>query len=78
MLTTHARTRMQQRGILAAVIDDLLTWGRAEHDHHGGTILYFDRSARATTRRSSRAYLVLSNDGSVITVGHRVRRLPRA
>lgn len=76
-LTDHARARMRQRGIPAAVVADLLAYGRAEHDHRGGTIVYFDRKARAYTRRSSRAYLVLANDGTVVTVGHRYRRISR-
>ena len=78
MLSAHALTRMQQRGIPAAVVDDLLDWGRAVHDHRGAEIFFFDRKARAATRRSSSAYLVVSTDGTVITVGHRVRRLPRS
>jgi hypothetical protein len=76
-LTDHARTRMRQRGIPAAVVADLLAYGRSEHDHRGGTIVYFDREARAYARRSSRAYLVLANDGTVVTVGHRYRRIAR-
>jgi hypothetical protein len=76
-LTDHARARMRQRGIPAAVVADLLAYGRTEHDHRGGTIVYFDREARAYARRSSRAYLVLANDGSVVTVGHRYRRISR-
>ncbi|MGE5525280.1 MAG: DUF4258 domain-containing protein [Rhodospirillaceae bacterium] len=76
-LTDHARARMRQRGIPDAVVADLLAYGRAEHDHRGGTIVYFDREARAYTRRNSRAYLVLAGDGSVVTVGHRYRRIVR-
>jgi len=76
-LTDHARARMRQRGIPDAVVADLLAYGRTEHDHRGGTIVYFDRKVRAYARRSSRAYLVLAGDGSVITVGHRYRRISR-
>ncbi len=46
-VTTHARRRMQQRGIPAAVLEDLLDYGRAMHDHRGAMVLYFDRHARA-------------------------------
>ena len=77
-LTEHARARMRQRGIPAAVVADLLAYGRTEHDHRGGAIVYFDREARAYARRNSRAYLVLADDGSVVTVGHRYRRIFRA
>ena len=75
--TDHARARMRQRGITDAVVGDLLAYGRTEHDHRGGTIVYFDREARAYTRRSSRAYLVLASDGSIVIVGHRYRRITR-
>jgi hypothetical protein len=78
MLTEHAVARMQQRGIPAAVVNDLLAYGRSEHDHRGGTILYFDRKARTYAKRSSSAYLVLGSDGTVVTVGHRYRRIPRS
>jgi hypothetical protein len=77
-LTDHARARMRQRGIPDAVVADLLAYGRSEHDHRGGTIPYFDREARACARRSSRAYLVLANDGTVVTVGHRYKRIVKA
>ncbi|HWI14281.1 MAG TPA: hypothetical protein VNT02_08505 [Burkholderiales bacterium] len=76
-LTDHARARMRQRGIPDAVVADLLAYGRAEHDHRGCTVVYFDREARAYARRNSRAYLVLAGDGSVVTVGHRYRRISR-
>ncbi len=76
-LTDHARARMRQRGIPAAVVDDLLAYGRSEHDHRGGTIVYFDRNARAYAGRNSRAYLVIGQDGAVVTVGHRYRRIVR-
>ena len=35
-LTDHARTRMQQRGILAAAIEALLDYGNARHLHSKG------------------------------------------
>lgn len=85
--TNHARARMQQRGISAAAIDLLLDYGRAAHDHHGGEIVFFDKSARvrlaktgpagAKAARLARTYAVLGGDGRVLTVGHRFRRIPR-
>jgi hypothetical protein len=86
--TDHARARMQQRGISAAAIDLLFSYGASAHDHHGGEIVYFDKSARArlastnpaaarAAARLSRTYAIVGSDGMVVTVGHRFRRIPR-
>ncbi|OGA65451.1 MAG: hypothetical protein A3G81_12535 [Betaproteobacteria bacterium RIFCSPLOWO2_12_FULL_65_14] len=80
--TEHARARMQQRGISAAAIDMLLSYGRTSHDHHGGEIVFFDKAARErlakqdpAAARLARTYAVLGSDGMVVTVGHRYRRI---
>ena len=85
-LTTHARVRMQQRGIPPAVLQALLDYGREAHDHRGCRIVQFDKRSR---RRAARelgaplyrgleryfgAYAVVGEDDAVITVGHRVGR----
>ena len=87
-LTSHARTRMQQRGIASHALDMLLSYGREVHDHHGAVILYMDKAAQKRLAAASRAknevrrlsglYAVLSRHGQVITVGHRTRRINRA
>jgi len=86
-LTHHARSRLQQRGISASVLDCLVKFGRKAHDHRGAEIRYFDHCSRsklfdAIGRDSFRriedkldTYVVLSNDGVVITVGHRTKRI---
>lgn len=88
-LSMHARVRMQRRGIPPQVVESLLQCGRVQHDHHGGRIVFFDRSTwgRACqngfsglgreARRYRRAYLVLGDDGMVRTVSHRYRRIKR-
>jgi hypothetical protein len=82
-LTSHARARMQQRGISPAVLDVLLEYGREAHDHRGCLIVRFDkrsrrRAARALGRELFRrverhlgAYAVIGPDDAVVTVGHR-------
>ena len=87
--STHAVTRMQQRGIDVDAVDLLFRYGREQHDHHGGTILYFDRAARVritrefdrealrALRSKLRIYAVLGHTGNVITVGHRHERIRR-
>ena len=90
IVTEHARTRMQQRGISAAAIDVLLNYGRSSHDHQGCCeLVYFDKAARARLARHNpaaareaqrlcRTYAVVGSDGAVVTVGHRYRRISRA
>jgi hypothetical protein len=85
MLTRHARSRMQQRGIAPDLLDSLLCYGTEQHDRHGGVIVYIDRRARRRLARDRHArrtdldrlqglYAVLAG-GCVATVGHRYRRL---
>ena len=86
-VTSHARARMQQRGIGAEALDILLSYGREAYDHHGAVILYMDKAAQRRlasasveknpARRLAGLYAVLSRHGQVITVGHRTRRINR-
>lgn len=90
MLTAHAQARMQQRGIRADALECLLRYGREAYDHRGCVVLYLDKAARrlvqreadADTRkelsRLARTYAVLSGSGTVVTVGHRYRRITRS
>jgi len=83
-LTEHARVRMQQRAIPRAAVEALLAYGKGAHDHHGATILYFDKAARRRLRRERLdrvlehqldAFAVVALNGEVVTVGHRSRRI---
>ena len=88
-LSQHAATRMQQRGIPPAVLECLLEYGRLQYDHHGGAIVFLDKAARRRFAREQggeplkrlekhlRAYAVIATDGTVKTVGHRYKRIPR-
>lgn len=85
--TQHARVRLQQRGIPHDVVNELLDFGREIHNHHGSSVLYFDRQARERLRRAQgdanyrrleshlNAFVVIGRHGQVVTVGHRTRRL---
>ena len=88
VLTAHAQARMQQRGIPAAVVETLLEHGAVQHDHLGGRIVYFSRKARQRLlskgrlgrdqmEKVRRAYLVLTGEGRVRTVGWRYQRITR-
>ena len=88
MITPHAQTRMQQRGLTPGHVDLLLTYGSVAHDHHGAEIYHFDKSAlrrlehawgRTLVRKLDglrRAYAVVS-EGRVVTTGHRYDRIHR-
>ena len=80
--TDHARTRMQQRGIRLQAIEALLDHGHARHLHSKGRVLvFFDRKSASAAAQAAdklrRTYAILGSDGTVITVGHRYRRIPR-
>ena len=85
-LSEHAAIRMQQRGIPHAALECLLKYGCVQHDHHGGAIVFFDKAARrrlmnavplAKLEKHLDAYAVIAIDGTITTVGHRYKRIPR-
>lgn len=88
-LSLHARQRIQQRGISRQALDYVLAYGRVSHDHHGGRVVWLDRRSKARLGRieGSRVlrrldkhlntYAVMDTDGTVLTVGHRYRRIQR-
>lgn len=89
MITHHAQTRMQQRALSQTVVEAILQFGEVERSH--GADRYFmtkptrrkladamgEPFARAHERELD-AYLVVADDGSLITCAHRTRRLRRA
>ena len=87
--TLHARQRMQQRGIPQQAVDCVLAYGRVRHDHHGGRVFCLDKRSRARLAREQGleavrrldkhldAYVVMDPDWTVLTVGHRYRRIRR-
>jgi hypothetical protein len=85
-LTAHARARMQQRGICAEALEDLLEFGTSAPARGGAEIVFFDKSERQRLQRARRLrgrdhlhqlYAVTDAKGTVITVGHRYRRIAR-
>ena len=85
-LTTHAKIRMQQRGIPPLTLELLDQYGSTKYDKHGARTRYFDKRGRKLLLRDfgSRfvnglskqlsTYMVVSED-VVITTGHRYKRL---
>lgn len=89
-LSEHARARAQQRGIPPLIEEWLDEFGEVQYDDNGAVVRYFSRRSirnmertfgSAPVRRMSEyfdAYKVESSrDGTVITVGHRRRRVRR-
>ena len=86
MYTRHAQARCQQRGIPPEAVEAILAYGNARR-HDGADVYYLDKRARSRAeaglgrpgyRRIEKAldsYLVLGDDGSLITAAHRLRRL---
>lgn len=88
-LSDHANARLQQRGIPKVILDNLMSYGRRVHDHHGAEVIFFDRKARKALRvvcgsaefikiePKLDTYAVVGCDGTVITVGQRTKRINR-
>jgi hypothetical protein len=85
-LTTHALARMQQRGICVEALADLLEFGTSVPCRGGAEIVFFDKNERQRLDRAPRLrgqdhlhqlYAVTDAKGTVITVGHRYRRIAR-
>lgn len=86
-LTAHAATRVQQRALPPLVLDWLHTYGHEHHDGRGATVLFFNKTARRRLERGVgrepvrrmkqwlNAYAVVSDDGQVVTAGHRFKRI---
>ena len=87
--TWHAVIRAQQRGVDRSVLNCLLQYGRHERDHRGCEVVTFDDGnldevsrlePRALWRKVSEArsvYAIVDSDGSVVTTGHRFRKVLR-
>ena len=86
MYTVHAQTRCQQRGIKPEIVDMLLSYGCSKR-HKWGDAFFMDRKVRTRAmneigrskfhRISDRlnVYVVVADDGSIITVAKRIERL---
>ncbi len=88
MITHHAETRMQQRAIPALAVEIFERFASSMR-HDGADVLFFDKAAR---KRISKAFggqracrviepwlgsYMVTENGAVITVAHRTRRLKR-
>lgn len=86
MFTHHAQARMQQRSIPMSAVDALMEYGEARR-HHGADVIFLTKRGRSRLQKACErqvflklekaldAYLVVGDDGAVITAGHRHHRL---
>ena len=84
--TGHGAARCRQRGIQREVVDVLLDYGQ-QGRHRGAEVIYMNRKSRLQARRDLGermfariaerldAYLVVSDDGAIITGAQRLKRL---
>ena len=82
-MTHHAEARAQQRGIPYAAMDAILAYGRRRR-HNGADVYFLDKKSRgrlvrelgdkvySRLERSLNSYLVVGDDGAVITAAHRL------
>ncbi len=85
MLTQHARTRMQQRGISTEVINLVSTFGRVNY-HRGQKVFFLTRRGQKKINaldlpqpikeKAARTFVVMGGD-SVVTVGIKYRHFKR-
>lgn len=85
-LTKHAKKRMQQRVIPPLIIQWLEQYGTIKHDGRGADIIFFDRNAKRKVSEVAGqrvvdllghlmdVYMVVSQDGSLITCGHHYKK----
>lgn len=86
MFTHHAEARMQQRGISHQAVDALMAYGEYRR-HRGAEVCYLTKQSRSRMlkdmgkpafmklEKALDAYVVVSDEGTIITAGHRYHRL---
>ena len=88
-MTIHAERRHQQRAVSSLVTALLLDYGTSVR-HGGAAVVLLDRQARKRLRDAiggernlgvieqwTNAYIVVGDDGAIITVGRRQKRIKR-
>lgn len=88
-VSTHAQTRMQQRGVTPVLLELLDAYGATEYDHRGAAMRYFNKAARRRLQHAEgkdvyraveaklNVYAIVARDGCLITVGRRDHRINR-
>lgn len=85
LYTNHAQARCQQRSISAEAVEALMAYGELKR-RHGADVYFLDKRARSRAQRalgdryrrlekSLNSYVVVSDNGAVITAAKRRQRL---
>lgn len=87
--TIHAEKRTQQRCIPPLIIDWLYQFGAEQYDSRGVITRYFNKASKKQAMQKAGkpivkalsrymdSYLVEGNNGKIITVGYRYKRIKR-
>ena len=86
MNSKHCDIRCKQRGIPVIIIDWLIDYGRVVRSY-GADVYYLDKKGRRRLKREIgtiaykrmndllNSFLVMSDDGTIVTVGKRYKRI---
>ncbi len=83
--TAHAQARSQQRSISAEAVEALIAYGERKR-HKGADVYFLNRRARSRAQaalgdrfrrleKTFNSYIVVADDGAIITMGRRYARL---
>ena len=85
VMTAHAERRFAQRGFRRETVETLVAFGRRERSN-GADVYFMDRKARSRAREALGAkryakvedrldaYVVVADDGAIVTIAKRLRR----
>ena len=86
----HAATRAQKRGIPPLIVEWLIAYGEEQSASSGARVVYFTKHSRKRIAQDNgdlivrrlnglmNSYAVIASDGSLITCGHRFKKINKS